>query len=80
MNQPEIDDDFEYVVLVGLKYRQEMQVCSWLWENIDPKCYYELYAHYTPADGKWRSGPESVLWGAAFKYEVDATAFKLRWT
>ncbi len=78
--EPAITNDFEHVVLIAVKFRETaMEVRSWLWENIDIKHYEELFAHYTPADGKWLSGPEAVLWGAVFKYEVDATAFKLRW-
>ena len=79
MTHSTLKDKFDHVVLIDPEYRDDPQVLNWLWDNIASNTFHILYTHYTPADGKWRHGPEYVIWGAAFKYEVDATAFKLRW-
>jgi len=75
-----LHNQFEHVVLINPEYREERQVTIWLFDNIHPMYYEQLYAQrmITGIDGI--NETQSVFWGAAFKYAVDATAFKLRWS
>lgn len=79
-DDPAFSNEFDFVILIATEYRRKnIEISQWLTDNINPSGFEELYAQYWPSDGKWHTGASTVLWGAAFKNEEDALAFKLRW-
>jgi len=78
--QDNLIKSFDYIVSVPIEKRLDyLDILQWLRENYGHSTYEELYMHYSIADGRWRTGPESALWAVVFENEEDATAFKLRW-
>lgn len=71
----------KFLVRIPNQYRgMDSKIIDWLNENYKHGTYEQLYRHWWPNDGRWRSGPDSEISYVEFDKESDAMAFKLKWS
>lgn len=78
MNENIDAESYNYFVPIPEECRNKIwTLMDWLGQFKDD-CVI-LYHQYSPSDGQWHTGSQSIPAFVGFKNEEDAVAFKLRW-